>query len=139
MNKIFRLHAIIKHLLNHPLNRPNKIAAIVRFLKWQAGSRLVGGGVIYPWLGDAKIIASPGETGVTGNIYCGLHEFEDMAFLLHVLRQGDLFVDIGANAGAYTVLASAVTGARTYCFLITTHTKPSLSSLSGIGGVLSAT
>ena len=53
---------------------------------------------------------------MTGNIYCGLHEFEDMAFLLHVLKQGDLFVDIGANAGAYTVLASAVTGARTYCF-----------------------
>ena len=118
MNKIFNLHAIIRHLLNHPLNRSNKTAAIVRFLKWQLGSRLVGGGgeIIYHWLDNAKIIASPGETGVTGNIYCGLAEFADMAFVLHVLRAGDLFVDIGANAGAYTLLASSVAGAKTTCF-----------------------
>lgn len=75
-----------------------------------------GGEIIYHWLNNAKIIASPGETGVTGNIYCGLAEFADMAFVLHVLRAGDLFVDIGANAGAYTLLASSVTGAKTYCF-----------------------
>jgi len=51
-------------------------------------------------------------TGATGNIYCGLHEFVDMGFLLHLLRPGDLFVDVGANIGSYTVLASAVCGAR---------------------------
>jgi FkbM family methyltransferase len=51
-------------------------------------------------------------TGATGNIYCGLHEFEDMAFLLHMLRPDDLFIDIGANIGSYTVLASAVCDAR---------------------------
>ena len=53
---------------------------------------------------------------MTGNIYCGLAEFADMAFVLHVLRAGDLFVDIGANAGAYTLLASSVAGAKTTCF-----------------------
>ena len=53
---------------------------------------------------------------MTGNIYCGLVEFADMAFVLHVLRAGDLFVDIGANAGAYTLLASSVAGAKTTCF-----------------------
>ena len=56
------------------------------------------------------------KTGVTGNIYCGLHEFPDMAFWLHALRKGDFFVDIGANVGSYTVLASAAIGARGYCF-----------------------
>ena len=53
-----------------------------------------------------------GMTGATGNIYCGLHEFVDMGFLLHLLRPGDLFVDVGANVGSYTVLASAVCGAE---------------------------
>jgi FkbM family methyltransferase len=55
-------------------------------------------------------------TGATGNIYCGLQEFEDMAFTLHFLRPGDLFVDIGANIGSYTVLASAAVGAATMAF-----------------------
>ncbi|MEE3718384.1 FkbM family methyltransferase [Tumidithrix elongata RA019] len=51
-------------------------------------------------------------TGATGNIYAGLHEFVDMAFCLHLLRAGDLFVDVGANIGSYTVLASKVVGAH---------------------------
>jgi FkbM family methyltransferase len=50
--------------------------------------------------------------GATGNIYCGLHEFEDMGFVLHLLGDGDLFVDVGANIGSYTILASVVCGAN---------------------------
>lgn len=55
-------------------------------------------------------------TGATGNVYCGLHEFEDMAFVLHSLRPEDLFIDVGANVGSYTVLAAGVVGARCICF-----------------------
>ena len=46
-------------------------------------------------------------SGATGNIYCGLHEFEDMALVLHALRPDDLLVDIGANVGSYTMLGGA--------------------------------
>lgn len=53
--------------------------------------------------------------GATGNLYCGLHEFNDMSFLLHFLRPDDLFADIGANVGSYTILASAHVGAKTIC------------------------
>lgn len=52
-------------------------------------------------------------TGATGNLYCGLMEFDDMGFLLHFLRDSDLFIDIGANIGAYTILASGEVGANT--------------------------
>lgn len=37
-----------------------------------------------------------------------------MAFALHALREGDLFLDVGANVGSYTLLACAVAGARGY-------------------------
>ena len=51
-------------------------------------------------------------TGATGNIYLGLHEFQDMGFLLHFLRPADTFLDIGSNVGSYTVLAAKVIGSR---------------------------
>jgi FkbM family methyltransferase len=54
-------------------------------------------------------------TGATGNIYCGLHEYVDMRFVLDNLKPDDLFVDIGANVGSYTILASKVCKARTIC------------------------
>lgn len=50
--------------------------------------------------------------GATGNWYCGLHEYEDMAFVLHVLRPNDHFLDVGANIGSYTLLAGGAVGAR---------------------------
>jgi FkbM family methyltransferase len=64
-----------------------------------------------PFVKDAVLVIEPGMTGATGNVYCGLHEFADMALALHFLRPGDLFLDVGANIGSYTILAGKVAGA----------------------------
>ncbi|MDQ5846784.1 MAG: FkbM family methyltransferase [Acidobacteriota bacterium] len=79
-----------------------------RWVGWQVGSRLVPGPVAVDFVNSTKLLVAPGMTGATGNIYTGLHEFQDMAFALHLLRPNDLFVDIGANVGSYTVLAASV-------------------------------
>lgn len=106
----------IKFITNHPLNRGRKIDAVLRFVKWQIGSRLVPGAIVFDWIGGAKFLVETGETGLTGNIYTGLHEFADMGFLLHFLRKEDLFVDVGANVGSYTILAGSCGGARSIAF-----------------------
>jgi FkbM family methyltransferase len=62
--------------------------------------------VILSWVNGAKLIVERGMTGATGNLYAGLHDFEDMSFLLHLLREYDTFMDIGSNIGSYTILAS---------------------------------
>jgi FkbM family methyltransferase len=51
--------------------------------------------------------------GATGNLYCGLHEYQEMFLLLHLLRPSDLFVDIGANIGSYSILSAAHIGCAT--------------------------
>ncbi len=96
-----------RFIASHPLTRMHRTAALIRWLRWQVGSRVLGWPVAVPFVGETRLLAKPGMTGATGNVYCGLHEFEDMAFVLHFLRAGDLFVDIGANIGSYTILASA--------------------------------
>jgi FkbM family methyltransferase len=106
----------LKFITSHPVNNGKKIAALTRFFKWQLGSRLVPGSVVYNWINGSKFLVETGETGLTGNIYTGLHEFPDMAYLLHVLRPDDLFVDVGANVGSYTILACSAIGARGYAF-----------------------
>lgn len=106
----------LQFVLNHPLNRNEPFNALLRFLRWQLGSRLIQGAIIHDWIEGARFVARTGDTGLTGNIYAGLHEFEDMAFVLHVLRPDDLFIDVGANVGAYTILACAVAGARGAAF-----------------------
>ena len=99
-------------ILNHPLNQTRKVASLVRYARWQIGSYLVGAPVAKRFVERTCLLVNRGMTGATQNIYCGLHEFEDMAFVLHILRQGEGFIDVGANVGSYTVLAAGVVGAR---------------------------
>ncbi len=110
------MFATLRFILNHPLNRGRGPQALGRFLRWQLGSRLLPVPHVMPFVEDAVLVMERGMTGATGNWYCGLHEFSDMAFALHLLREDDLFADIGANVGSYTVLASGVVGARSMSF-----------------------
>jgi FkbM family methyltransferase len=107
---------LLRFITSHPLNKKNKANAIVRFVKWQINTKLNPFPIIYQFTDKSKLIIQKGMTGATQNLYCGLHEFSDMAFTLHFLRDGDSFADIGANIGSYTVLASAHTGAKTISF-----------------------
>ena len=81
----------------HPLASRNRKLAIANWLKWQISSSILKMPAIFPWINQSKLVAERGMTGATGNIYAGLHEFNDMAFCLHLLRSGDLFVDVGAS------------------------------------------
>lgn len=139
---------IIRFVTSQPLTKTNKIGAMKRFLSWQLASRMIPHPIIVPFVGDSKIILKRGLTGATGNYYVGLHEFQDMAFLLHLLQPEDMFFDIGANVGSYTILASAVKKARavaiepipeTYVHLVNNlkvnHTENLVKPLNiGLGG-----
>jgi FkbM family methyltransferase len=100
-------------ILEHPVGRRRRLLCLGRFASWQLRSRLVQGSRLVPFVSGTQLWASRGETGITGNIYVGLHEFAEMGFVAHYLRPGDLFADIGANAGSYTIIASGIAGART--------------------------
>jgi FkbM family methyltransferase len=110
------LLATIKFIYNHPATRNNRWGALRRFAGWQIQSRTFRHPVVYPFLENSRLIIQRGMTGATGNIYTGLHEFEEMMFLLHLLRPGDIFVDVGANIGSFTILASSVAQAKSISF-----------------------
>lgn len=117
------MHALLKLLkatINHPLNAHSarsRLAALERVVRWQIAVRLLPGAEFnLPFANGSKLAVSRGMVGATGNWYGGLDEPDEMGFLLHVLRSGDRFMDIGANVGSYTVLASTVPGVTGVAF-----------------------
>lgn len=102
---------LLSFIARHPLNRGHSAAAIARFVRWQVASRLIPARTALPFVDESVLLAKSGTTGATGNWYNGLHEPEEMAFVLHSLRPDDLFGDIGANIGSFTVLAAKAVGA----------------------------
>ncbi len=111
-----QLYKNLKYLLRHPIGSRSKLKSLAIFLRWQVAQKILKRPVLMPFIGDSTFLVSKGMTGATGNIYSGLHEFEEMAFLLHFLKKEDVFFDVGANVGSYTILASKVIGALTCSF-----------------------
>jgi FkbM family methyltransferase len=109
---LFDLLNTIAFIFRHPLVHGQRWSALKRWFAWQVTVRILKLPVIVPWVNGSSLIIKKGMAGATGNYYCGLHEFSDMGFLLHYLNAEDLFLDLGANVGSYTVLAAGVSKAR---------------------------
>lgn len=107
------LGKLLKFVVSHPLNHDGRLAALLRVVRWQLGSRLLPAGAALPFVRGTTLLVTRGMTGATGNWYCGLHEPSEMGFVLHALRPDELFVDVGANIGSYTILAAGAVGADT--------------------------
>lgn len=100
---------MLHFILKHPLARKHKAKALRRIGQWQIKSRIFPSSrAVVPFIGSTKLYLSKNEHAALGNWYYGLSEFEMMSFLLHFLRPGDCFIDVGANIGSYSILASGV-------------------------------
>ena len=64
---------------------------------------------------DGQIIVKKGQGGQT-NYFTYLEDFEEMLFLAHYLKQDDVFVDVGANAGSYSILAAVTNCSKVHAF-----------------------
>jgi FkbM family methyltransferase len=106
----------IPTFLEHPLWEGKRFSPFLRFAQLQLSYALGRDTTQQRWINGLALPLRKGDTGLTGNFYLGLHEFDTMAFTIHLLDAGDLFLDIGANLGSYSLLASGVCGARSIAF-----------------------
>lgn len=57
-----------------------------------------------------KLWIDLGDSGVSLGCLSGMYEGEETAFILNTLKQGDTFIDIGANIGWFAVQAARTVG-----------------------------
>lgn len=112
IRRIAKAYATLEFIANHPLNRKGRVAALLRMLRWQGAQLLWPAPYIVTWLDGVQVAVRRGDHGMTQNVYCGLQDFRDMAFLILTLREKDTFVDVGANVGSYALLAAGVANSR---------------------------
>ena len=99
---------LLGHVLRHPNNRRQRLRAVRRFFRWQLHKRLrktpitvrVGTNRSF------KVVCDSSFSSLV--VYNRLPDWDEMNFLLRLLHPSDGFIDIGANVGFYTVLASTV-------------------------------
>lgn len=105
-------------LLDHPLNRDFKLKAAGRILWWKINQLFFHlPSVVTFHNTEMKLICTPESSYGSLVVYCNLPEYREMIFLQKTLKSNSVFVDIGANVGAYTILAAAIiTKGKIYSF-----------------------
>lgn len=104
----------IKYLLSryqsfkqNPLTKHNPFLYFIKFIYINFLLYVFSKEVKFTFLNNIKVAAKKGD-GIIGNYHSVLQEPKDSIFLLHFLRNTSTFVDIGANVGHYTLLASII-------------------------------
>lgn len=121
--KYLRKFNILRLIWMHPLNSNRRVEAILFFLRFQILGRVRNSRIDVEWIHGLHFFIAPGETGMTINYYCGMSEPNEMLFMLHFLQAGDIFFDIGANAGSYSLLAAGISNCKVYSFEPVLHTR----------------
>jgi FkbM family methyltransferase len=116
MNPVTKVISALKAVADHPLNRQSKLKAVLGYGFVQIACRLVPGEVCVEFPNQTHLLVSPRMKGAAHFIAPRLFEFMEMAFVMHFLRPKELFADVGANIGAFTILAAGAVGARVTAF-----------------------
>lgn len=112
-NKILKRVASFK---KHPLTENQVFNAFFRYVLFNTIQNISPKARVYNWINNLKFYAQKGDAGIVANIYFKLFDYEDSMFLMHHLKKEDLFIDVGANVGHYSLLAAGVCNAQVMAF-----------------------
>ena len=97
---------VLKFIWTHPANEGARVRALLRATHFQFRARVLRrrtlarlGDRSYVWVGLHRSAASK-------IVYANPPDHPEMLVWRHVLRPGDIFVDVGANIGSYAIWAT---------------------------------
>lgn len=73
---------------------------------------------VMPWLYDTRVRLHPGNEMLRALYISGCYEPNSMILLSKTLSAGDVFIDVGANIGLFSILASRLVGTKGTVFAI---------------------
>lgn len=94
----------------HPSNRGKRVRVAARAIGFQVRGRVFGKPTRVP-CGERSSLELLPSFGASGLVYANPLEAPEIAVWRATLRPGDLFIDVGAHVGSYTVWAAEL-GAR---------------------------
>jgi FkbM family methyltransferase len=96
---------VLRQVFANPGNKGERLRRTAEALVFPVWTRLTGGYWTTTYAGG-QIVVRRGQ-GASHTVYARLPDYREMSFWLGALRPGDLFVDVGANIGIYTLLIAS--------------------------------
>jgi FkbM family methyltransferase len=107
--------SVLKFVWSNPANEGKRAYALLRAVRFQARGRLLRRRTLAR-LGDrSRVWADLHRMGASKVVYANPPDHPEMIVWRRALRPGDLFVDVGANIGSYSIWAGEL-GAEVIAF-----------------------
>ena len=97
---------VIQWTWHHPANRSHRVRAILRAAGYQARGRILKKPTIARIGRKTLIEVQLHASGASKALYANPPDWPEMLVWAQRLRPGDLFIDVGANAGVYSLWAA---------------------------------
>jgi FkbM family methyltransferase len=97
---------IVRYVWGHPANSGRRVQAVVRAARYQAQARLLHRRSIAQLGERSRLWVDLHRTAASMVLYANPPDLPEMLVWRGALRDGGLFVDVGANVGAYTIWAA---------------------------------
>ncbi len=98
--------AVLRYVWTHPSNVGHRPRALLRLARYQAGSRLLRRRAIARLGERSRLWVDLHRASAAMVMYANPPDRPEMLAWRHALRDGGLFVDVGANVGIYTIWAA---------------------------------
>lgn len=113
-------------VVSNPLVRERRFRALLRLWAWEVWRRTIRRPIEVVFENGVRLQFPP-ATMLAGVVAAtGSHEPMEQTFLLHLVRPGDLAVDVGANVGIYS-LSLAGLGLKVWAFEPSSAIRPALT------------
>jgi FkbM family methyltransferase len=110
------LRTRLELLRGHPIARRQRLRTLGRFAKAEILNRAMGRPFLFRHDFGVTLIVDRNLHSTRGHYFFGIHDFHEELFLIHFLRDAELFIDVGANLGVFSILVAQTTGARVVAF-----------------------
>jgi len=97
---------VVRYVWTHPSNSGQRLRALVRAARYQAQARLLGRRAVARLGERSRLWVDPHRTAASMVLYANPPDLPEMLVWRRALRDGGLFVDVGANVGTYTIWAA---------------------------------
>lgn len=97
---------VVRFIWKHPANEKARSRALARAVRFQASGRLLHRRTLARLGERSSVWAEIHRTGSSKVVYANPPDHPEMLVWRQMLRPGDLFVDVGANIGYYSIWAA---------------------------------
>jgi FkbM family methyltransferase len=101
--RIAKITDTLRSIWRHPANEGKRVRAVIRAVNYQVKAKTAHKR-LQAKIGDHSVVwVDPHRSGAVRVVYANPPDYPEMQAWRKVLDPGDMFIDIGANIGAYSI------------------------------------